>query len=186
MRKISIISGSIREGRASHRVALFFKAFLTSNKDVEVEILDLAKYKFPLFEERLKFQKNPSAGALDFAKKINEADGVILVTPEYNGGYPAAVKNAIDLLNSEWKRKPVAITTVSDGSFGGSQVLQQVQFSLWKIGACTVPAMFPVPKVVEMFDEKGVPLDPEKIAKRATNYINELFYQIDAREKMKS
>jgi NADPH-dependent FMN reductase len=55
-------------------------------------------------------------------------------TPEYNGGYPASLKNVIDLLDYEWHRKPVVISTVTSGAFGASQVLISLQFILWKSG----------------------------------------------------
>ena len=67
MPHIAIISSSVRMGRDSHRVALYFKSFLETNKLATSEILDLNKYNFPLFDERLRFQKNPTAAALDFA-----------------------------------------------------------------------------------------------------------------------
>ncbi len=87
---------------------------------------------------------------------------MIIVTPEYNGGYPASLKNVVDLLYPAWHRKPVAISTVSDGSFGGTQVITSLQFSLWKIRAWTVPAMFPVPKAQEAFDENGQAAHPRR------------------------
>ena len=70
----------------------------------------------------------------------------------------------------EWHHKPIAISTVSDGVFGGSQVITSIQFSLWKIRAWTVTAMFPVPKVVDTFDENGVPKDKEAMDKRAAGF----------------
>ena len=182
--KIAIISASVRTGRASHRVALFFKNYLEENKLASAEILDLQLYQFPIFEERLKFQKNPTALAVEFAKKIQMADGVIIVTPEYNGGYPASLKNVIDLLTDEWKRKPVAISTVSAGGFAGMNVITSLQYSLWKIQAWTVPAMFPVPKVSETFDEQGNPDDKAGTEKRAGSFINELFWCMEAKNKM--
>jgi NAD(P)H-dependent FMN reductase len=186
MPNISIISSSVRTGRASNRVALYFKKYLEENRDAKVEILDLSKYNFPLFDERLRYQKSPSAAAIDFAGKVRSADGVIIVTPEYNGGYPASIKNAIDLLYDEWHHKPVAISTVSDGSFGGSQVITSLQFSLWKMHAWTVPAMFPVPKVIEVFDENGNPADKQALDKRTSNFINELFWCIEAKSRMEN
>jgi NAD(P)H-dependent FMN reductase len=117
MTQIAIISSSIRAGRNSHRVALFFKRYLEDNCIAKAGILDLKDYNFPLFEERLQFQERPTIGMLDFAEKIRAADGVIIITPEYNGGYPASLKNIIDLLTSDWRRKPIAISTLSDGSF---------------------------------------------------------------------
>jgi len=184
MSHIAIISSSIRIGRHSHRVALYFKNFLETNKSSTAEILDLDTYSFPLFDERLHLQKEPTEAMLDFAKKIKSADGVIIVTPEYNGGYPASLKNVIDLLYEEWHRKPVAIATVSDGAFGGTQVITSLQFSLWKMHAWTVPAMFPVPKVQESFDENGIPVDKTAIDKRASVFINEMLWCIEAKNRM--
>jgi NAD(P)H-dependent FMN reductase len=181
---ISIISSSVRTGRQSHRVALFFQDYLTDNALATAEILDLQSYNFPIFSERLKFQKEPTAQVLEFAEKIKSSDGVIIVTPEYNGGYPASLKNVIDLLNDEWYHKPVAVSTISAGVFGGSQVITALQFSLWKLKAWTVPATFPVPKVQESFDEKGIPTDKTFIHKQANAFIQELMWCIEANSKM--
>jgi len=186
MPHIAIISSSVRTGRNSHRVALFFNNYLTEKKLATSEIIDLNVYQFPVFDERLKNQKNPTEQMLDFAGKIKSANGIIIVTPEYNGGYPASLKNVIDLLYDEWYRKPIAISTVSDGSFGGTQVITSLQFSLWKIRAWTVPAMFPVPKVRESFDEKGNPSDEAGIHKRADAFIKELLWCVEAGSRMKS
>lgn len=186
MPSVAIISSSVRTGRASHRVALYFKNYLETNKLATVEMLDLNEYKFPVFDERLKFQKEPSKEMLDFAGKIKLAEGVIIVTPEYNGGYPASLKNVVDLLYDEWYRKPIAISTVSNGIFGGSQVITSLQFSLWKIRSWTVPAMFPVPKVQDAFDENGTPADKAATDKRAAGFINELLWCMAAKTKMGS
>lgn len=184
MNKIAIISSSVRSGRRSHRVALYFSNYLRENNLAETDIIDLQQYNFPVFEERLKYQADPSPEALDFAERIRSADGVIIVVPEYNGGYPASIKNAIDLLTTEWRKKPVAISTVSDGVFGGSQVITSLQFVLWKMKAWTVSAMFPVPRVQDKFDETGMPADREATDKRATAFTGELLWCIDALQKM--
>ena len=185
MPHITIISSSVRIGRNSHRVALFFKKYLEENNLATVEILDLTAYQFPVFNERLRLQVNPAANVLEFANKIRSADGVLIVTPEYNGGYPASLKNVVDLLYDEWRRKPVAISTVSDGIFGGTQVITSLQFSLWKIRAWNVPAMFPVPKVKEAFDENGVPADKAGTEKRAGAFLDEMLWCIEATLRMK-
>ena len=148
------------------------------------EILDLLKYNFPLFHERLDYQESPSPEALDFAEKIRSADGVIIVTPEYNGGYPASLKNAVDLLAREWWRKPVAFAAVSDGNFAGSQVLTSLQFSFWKIGAITVPSLLRLPKIDASFDENGVPADKSGTDKKASALIKELLWYIKAVKNM--
>lgn len=181
MKNIAILSASVRTGRKSHRVALYFKNYLEQHELANVSIIDLKEYNFPIFEERLSNFTDPTPEMLAFSAAIKNADGIILVTPEYNGGYPASLKNAIDLLYPEWKRKPIAISTVSAGPFAGTQVITSIQFSLWKIGALTVPAMFPVPTIDKSFDENGTPTDIESTNKRAAVFVNELIYWIDAK-----
>lgn len=186
MAHIAILSSSVRRGRQSHRVALYFKNFITRDGRASVEIVDLNAYRFPLFDERLQYQDNPAPEVLDFAGRIKKADGVIIVTPEYNGGYPASLKNAIDLLYPEWYRKPVAIATVSDGSFGGTQVITSLAFTFFKIRAWLVPAQFPVPHVHETFDEEGEPRDKTVTDKRASRFVNELLWCVEAKRKMEN
>lgn len=159
MAHITIISSSIRAGRKSHNIALFFQKYLNDNQLATVEILDLAAYNFPLFEMRLKHHKNPSLDALEFKNKIISSDGILMVTPEYNGSIPASLKNVIDLLYEEWQNKPIAISTVSSGDFGGLQAFTHLQFILHKIGAKVLSLNYPVSRVQEKFDDLGAPAD---------------------------
>lgn len=184
MPHIAILSASVRIGRNSHRVTLFFQKFIEAQQLGITEIVDLKNYNFPLFDERLKYQEKPTQQVLDFAERIRKADGVLIVTPEYNGGYPASLKNVVDLLYEDWYRKPIGLVTVSDGPFGGAQVTTSLQFSLWKIRAWVVPAMFPVPKVQENYDEEGNPTDKEAIEKRAKRFLNEMLWCIEAKRRM--
>jgi NAD(P)H-dependent FMN reductase len=184
MPQIAILSASVRQGRNSHRVALYLQHTVIAMPELTVDLIDLHSYAFPIFEERLKYQKEPSPSVREFAQRISEADGVIIVTPEYNGGYPASLKNVVDLLVDEWKRKPVAICTVSDGSFGGSQVITSLLFSLWKIKAWVVNAQLPVPKVNEAFTETGAANDPGTWAVRTKGFVDELLWAVEARKRM--
>ena len=180
MRHISIISSSVREGRKSHNVSLYFQNYLTENKLATADIIDLKAYNFPIFESTLKTMNNPAKNIIEFADKIKSSDGIIIVTPEYNGGYPASLKNAIDLLYEEWKHKPVAIVTVSAGPFAGTQALVSLQFTLWKMMAWTIPAMFSVPTVDKAYDDTGKALDKSNSDKLAAVFIKELLWCIEA------
>ena len=183
MYNIIIISSSVRTGRNSHRVALFFKKFIEENQLASVEMVDLMEYNFPIFEERLSKTENPTAEMTKFANQVKSADGIIIVTPEYNGGYPASLKNAIDLLYPEWKRKPIALAAVSDGQYGGSQVLTSLSFSLVKIGATVVPSMYRVGNVQATYDENGNTCDP-KVPKFARSFLDELTWYVEAKKRM--
>ena len=179
MKHISIISSSVRIGRKSHSVALYFQKYLLENNLANAEIIDLKELNFPIFTERLSFQENPAQNVLDFASKIKSSDGIIIVTPEYNGGYPASLKNVIDLLFEEWNQKPIGISTVSKGSFGGLQSIISLQFSLWKMKARTISATYPVPNVSEVFNEFGFPKNKEESDKLTSLFIKELIRCMD-------
>lgn len=178
MPHIAIISSSVRRDRKSHNVSLYFKSYLEENNLSTTEILDLKEYNFPIFEDTIKTLQNPTEKILDFATKVKSADGIIIVTPEYNGGFPASLKNVIDLLYDEWQGKPISISTVSAGIFGGSQALVSLQFILWKIGARTVTNMFPVPNVAKSFDVQGNAIDKTATDKLAKVFLTELLNNI--------
>lgn len=184
MYNIEIISSSVRIARNSHRVALYLQRYLQVNKLGNAGMLDLNEFNFPVFDERLRLMKDPPTGVQQFAERIIKADGVIIVTPEYNGGYPASLKNVIDLLYPEWKRKPIGISTVSSGSFGGSQVGPSLAFIFLKIGALVTPAVFRVPQVQNGYDEKGNPVDKELTDKRAKIFFDEFTWCVEARKRM--
>jgi NAD(P)H-dependent FMN reductase len=184
MKHICIISSSIRRERFSHRAALYLSDILKDQYGAEAEILDLLRYNFPLFEERLKYLDSPSPDTLEFAEKVRKADGLILVVPEYNGGYPASIKNVIDLLTDEWRRKPVAFAVVSNGHFAGSQVIFALQFTLWKIMALTVSPAMRIPDIETSIDENGVAADKAMMDKKASATIKELLWHIEAVRRM--
>ena len=183
MYHILIISSSIRIGRKSHNLALYFQKYLKESKQATAEILDLKQYGFPIFEERLKNQKSPSLEALEFKNKIIASDAIIIVTPEYNGSIPASLKNVIDLLYEEWQKKIIAFSTASSGDFGGLQALTHLEFIFWKIGAICISKNFPVSKVQEKFDDFGNPTNKEEIDGFAKIFIDELFHCIKSDKK---
>ncbi len=110
--KIQIILGSTRPKRFSEKPGKWIFEELTKREGVEAELLDLRDYPLPFFNEpvsptRLNGQYSSDV-ATKWVNKIAEADGYILVTPEYNHGYPAVLKNALDYPYNEWNNKSVA------------------------------------------------------------------------------
>jgi NAD(P)H-dependent FMN reductase len=176
---IPIILGSTRRGRQSPKVARFIENRLKNTNQIETEILDLLEYNFPLMEERLRLRDDPPPRLREFAEKIARADSVMIVTPEYNNGYPGALKNALDYLLPEYKRKPVAIVTVSGGGFGGLYCLAQLRLVCFGLGAFPIPASFPVSRVQETFAEDGTPKDPS-YEKKAEAFIAEVLWFTEA------
>jgi NAD(P)H-dependent FMN reductase len=176
---IPVILGSTRRGRQSPKVARFVVERMKRIERIETEMLDLADYNFPIMEERLRFNENPPPRLREFSEKIDRADSIVIVSPEYNNGYPGVLKNALDYLSPEHKRKPVGIVTVSAGGFGGINCLAQLRLVVIGMGAFPIPAALPVSNVQNSFDEEGNPAD-ESHEKRAAAFISELLWFTEA------
>lgn len=179
MYQIVILSSSIRKGRDSHLAALYLAKFFNQQSEIKAEILDLQAYNFPLFNERLRFLENPDQQVIEFAEKIKNADAIIIVTPEYNGGYPASLKNVVDLLYDEWKNKPIAFCTCSSGNYAGTQVLVQMQSIFLKIGALIVPSTLPIAQVQNTFNEHGELVETGLLEGRTQKYYKDIINYID-------
>jgi NAD(P)H-dependent FMN reductase len=116
---ILVILGSVRRGRQSARVATFVMARLARLDGVAASLVDLAALQLPIMEERLGRIDPPPPGLADLGASIEAADAIIIVTPEYNHGYPGVLKNALDYFFPQFRRTPVALVTVSAGGHGG-------------------------------------------------------------------
>ena len=176
---IPVILGSTRRGRQSPKVARFITERMRRNEKIETEILDLAEYNFPIMEERLRFRDDPPLGLREFSEKVARSDSLVIVTPEYNNGYPGVLKNALDYLLPEYQRKPIAIVTVSAGGFGGINCLAQLRLVTLGMGAFPIPVALPVSRVQDSFDEEGNPKD-ESYEKRAQAFIAEVLFFAEA------
>ena len=173
---IQIISSSIRDGRESHKVALFLQNWIQENTDSDAAIIDLKERDYPLFHERLRLQKEKHTGAQEFSDEIKQADAVIMVVPEYNGGYPASLKNVIDVLYDEWQKKPLGLAPVSGGDMAGAQVAEQTQFIMYKIGAQVTKSRFHVGNVSKNFNEDGTSNNDELYNKNAKALYDNLVW----------
>lgn len=179
MKNIIIITSSIRQGRLSNRVAPYIKNYIQNNPNISCEIIDLKEYNFPIFEERLMFQKNPSPELLDYVEKFNSADGVIIVSSVYNQSFPASLKNVIDVLNSEWKRKVVGLVSTTVAPSAGISTLFQLENILSKLGAIISPTKHAVTSIEKEFAEDGSPIDKEKTEKSFSPMLNDFIWLVE-------
>src|SRR5690349_2954039 len=152
---IPILVGSTRRDRQSIKVARFVLARLRDRKVAETELLDLLELNFPIMEERLHRRNDPPPGLPEFGAKIGRADALIIVTPEYNNGYPGVLKDALDYLLPEYERKRIGIVTVSAGSFGGINCLAQLRLVTLGMGALRRRLNPAVSRVDESFSDDG-------------------------------
>jgi NAD(P)H-dependent FMN reductase len=127
MTKIAIIVGSTRPARAGTAVARWVHEIALRHGDADYELIDLKDVGLPALDEDLA----PMLGRYSrphthrWSEQISPFDGYVFVTPEYNHGMPAALKNAIDFLYAEWNNKAAAF--VSYGSEGGVRAVEQLR-----------------------------------------------------------
>jgi NAD(P)H-dependent FMN reductase len=176
---IPVILGSTRRNRQSAKVAKFVLDWLRQLDQVHTELLDLKELNLPMMEERLRFRDDAPASVLEFSAKINQADSIVIVTPEYSGGYPGVLKNALDYLKSEYKRKPFGIVTVSAVETGGILCLDGLRQVVLHLGGVPIPASLMVGDVKKSFDVEGKPADPT-FTDRAGNFFDELMWFTEA------
>lgn len=128
---IKIITGSTREGRFSDKAGAWILNELKKQDGIEAELLDLRDYEMPFFNSAIspayKTEPYPNEAVERFTKKIAEADGYIIVTPEYNRGTSGVLKNALDWVYKEWNNK--AIGFVAYGSVGGARAVEQLRLT---------------------------------------------------------
>lgn len=128
MRRIKIIIGSTRPGRFGPKLAQWLYGLAKEREDARYEIVDLAKLGLPLLDEAVP----AAAGQYEhehtkrWAAIVDEADGFIFVTPEYNHGVSGALKNAIDFVGAEWYYKPVAFASYGAAA-GGTRAVEQLR-----------------------------------------------------------
>ena len=129
--RVKLILGSTRQGRFGEKPAnwLYNEIKRDWSDSIDIELLDLRDYQMPFFDDPIPPSqhkgeyKNQAVGK--WAEKIRESDAFIIVTPEYNHGYPGALKNAMDWIYKEWNNKPVGF--VSYGSALGARAIEQMR-----------------------------------------------------------
>lgn len=127
--KIGIIVGTTRENRQTIKQAKWVAKTAENFEDAEIEMIDLADYPMPFFNEPISPRYNPNRTPAPEVQKfldvMNRQDAYIFVTPEYNHSIPAVLKNAFDYLTWEMNRKPAAI--VSHGTVGGARAAMHLK-----------------------------------------------------------
>jgi NAD(P)H-dependent FMN reductase len=157
---IGIVVGSNRTGRLGDRVCKF-----VLNKALEVagarfEVLDLASYRLPFFDEAEAplscRDRMPCAPARRWLADVAACDGYLFLTPEYNYAIPAVLKNALDYLAREGDGKPASILSYSDTMHGGNIAGHELRLTVNKLGMFPMPKSLPLAHADTLLDEDGV------------------------------
>jgi NAD(P)H-dependent FMN reductase len=166
---IPIILGTARQGRQSEPVARLVFEQTKKRANIETELIDVCKLPMKL-DDAGEQMKDPA-----FSATIERCDGLIIVTPEYNHGYPGLLKHALDMNLEEYIHKAVGICGVSAGAFGGARVIEALLPVMRELGLVTIFWDVNFGNVQKLFDEQGNLLD-QSYVRRLDKFLNELIW----------
>lgn len=174
--KIVVVCGASRE----HRKSIFAANIIVEELQktgVSVDLVDLKVLEMPFVQEETGFYKGvfPHKNVQIWSEKAKAADAFVIVTPEYNHGYPGVLKNALDWLYSEFDKKPVGLVGVSSGLVGGARVIEQLREIAGNFGMYDIKETVMVRNSHQTFSESGELLDDSWL-KQLPKFIDSLLW----------
>jgi len=186
MNNIKIITSTTREGRKGIAVANWITELAKRSDNYNIELLDLAKINLPFMDEpnHPRLQKYQHEHTKRWSETIAAADAFIIVLGEYNFGFPAPIKNAIDYLFNEWRYKPVAFVSYG-GVSGGLRSTQMLKQVVTALNMMPIVDQVNIPFFAKLIDDKGTFMPNETITKSAEVMFSELERWSDALKAMR-
>jgi NAD(P)H-dependent FMN reductase len=175
MPKLMIIIASTRPGRVGEPVARWFIERATEHGAFEIHVVDLAELDLPFLDEphHPRLHRYTKDHTHEWSEMVNAADAFVFVTSEYNHGYPASLKNAIDYLNHEWKDKPVGFVSYG-GVSAGTRAVQQLKQVVTALKLYPVVEAVNIPFVAQFLDGDGVVQANEVMEQAANAMLDEI------------
>ncbi|MFF5446378.1 NADPH-dependent FMN reductase [Streptomyces sp. NPDC012888] len=176
---LAVIVGSVREGRFGPVVANWFAAQAEQHGEFAVDVVDLAEADLPLALPPVPPAMDPDmarpAGMAGLTRRLEAADAVVVVTPDYNRSFPASLKAAIDWHYAEWRAKPVGFVGYS-GASGGLLAIEQLRQVFNELQAHTVRDYVSFPRYYLQFSPEGELLQPEEPEGAAKVMLDQLLW----------
>jgi NAD(P)H-dependent FMN reductase len=171
MPRLMIMIGSTRPGRAGIAVAEWFIQEARVHGGFEIDVADLAEVDLPLLDEpnHPRLHRYTHQHTIDWSQRVTAADAIVFVTPEYNHGYPATIKNAIDYLHHEWFDKAVGFVSYG-GVAAGTRAQQQLKQVVTVLKMVPASETVNVPFFTQFIDEEDV-LRPNQVMEQAAQAL---------------
>ena len=181
MFNLKIIVASTRPGRKGIAVAEWMYTWAKLKPEWNTTLLDLAVINLPFLDEpeHPRLKKYTKEHTKQWSAAIEEADAFLIVTPEYNFGYPAPLKNALDFLYQEWNYKPVAFVSYG-GIAGGTRAVQQLKQVVTAQNMVPVTSAVNIPFFTKHIDATGMFIGDEILNKSADTMFQELLKWTEA------
>ncbi len=168
---IPLLLGTNRKGRKSEAVARWMFGKMSEREDLETKLFDVRDFDLPADDYGTAIGENFP----EWHAAVIRADGLVIVTPEYNHGYPGILKSVLDTLLKEYIHKAVGLVGVSASPWGGTRVVEACVPMVRELGLAVTFRDLNFPQVQTKFDEKGNLLD-EAYNKRAVDFLDELVW----------
>lgn len=168
---ISTLLGTARKNRESENVANWVCSKMHERDDIETQLFDVCDFHLP----QNNYGTEIGGDFPEWRDAIIRADGLVIVTPEYNHGYPGSMKSVLDLLLKEYIHKAVAFVGVSAGPWGGTRVIEACVPMVRELGLAVTFSDLNFPSVKTKFDDDGKLLD-EAYEKRVQSFLDELVW----------
>jgi NAD(P)H-dependent FMN reductase len=168
---LPIILGTNRKERKSVFVAQWLAEEIGKRAEIETRLFDVGDFALPQDDYGTQIKD----AFPEWKEAIIRADGLVIVSPEYNHGYPGALKSVLDLLLKEYIHKSVAFVGVSAGPWGGTRVIEALVPMVRELGLSATFADLNFPLVQNKFDKDGVLLD-KAYEKRVNDFLDELVW----------
>jgi NAD(P)H-dependent FMN reductase len=168
---LPILLGTNRKKRNSAHAAKWLFSEMQKRPEIETKLFDAAEFALPHdnYGQEIKHLFP------EWRETIIQADGLVIVTPEYNHGYPGTLKAVLDLLLKEYIHKAVAFVGVSAGPWGGTRVIEAMVPMVRELGLAVTFSDLHFPFVQKIFDAEGKLLDPA-FEQRAKDFLDELLW----------
>jgi NAD(P)H-dependent FMN reductase len=175
MPRLSIIIGSTRPGRAGLPIADWFADRARAHGGFEIDLVDLAELNLPMLDEpnHPRLRQYTHQHTKDWSARVAGSDAFVIVTPEYNHGYSAAVKNAIDYLHHEWHYKPVGFVSYG-GVAAGTRAMQQLKQVVTALRMLPLTDAVNIPFHTQFLDDDGRVQANEVMEQAADVMLDEL------------
>ena len=176
-----VVFGSVRRDRRGIGLARYLVGAIRARGHAAA-LIDPMETTLPLLDRMYKeYPKGEAPEVLErLAGQIRGADGVVVVSAEYNHSIPPALSNLLDHFLEEYFWKPSAIACYSAGPFGGVRAAMQLRAMLGELGMPSIPSLFPVPAVQDAYAEDGTPKDPAASERRVAKFLGELEWYASA------
>jgi NAD(P)H-dependent FMN reductase len=187
MPKLLTIIASTRPGRVGLPVGNWFMERARAHGGFELELVDLYELDLPLLDEpsHPRLRQYTQAHTHAWSALVESADAVVMVTAEYNYGYPAALKNAIDYLHHEWRYKPLGFVSYG-GVAAGTRAVQQLKQVVGALQLFAVSNSVNIPFVAQFLDDDRVIQANDVMVKAAGDMLDELLTVGAALEPLRS